>query len=166
MKIRGKAWKFGQGITTDHIAPGRFFYLRSNLPEFAKHTFEDIRPDFVSRVKPGDFVVGGENFGFGSSREHAAIIIKLCGIGAVLAKSYARIFFRNAINSGLPALILDTDQINDGDDLEMDLSTGRLKDLTTGREMTAPPLPPVMQAIIREGGLVEHIKKHGGLKLD
>ncbi|MDI6753229.1 MAG: 3-isopropylmalate dehydratase small subunit [Thermodesulfobacteriota bacterium] len=166
MKIKGKVWKFGHGITTDHIAPGRFFYLRSNLPEFAKHCFEDVRPDFISKVKPGDFVVGGENFGFGSSREHAPIMIKLCGIGAVLAKSYARIFFRNAINSGLPALILDTDQINDGDELEIDLGTGTLKNITTGREMTAPPLPPVMQAIIHEGGLVEHIKKHGRLKLD
>ena len=166
MKIKGKAWKFGDGITTDHITPGRFLYLRSHLPELAKHCFEDIRPGFVSTVKPGDFVVSGQNFGLGSSREHAPVVLKLCGIGAILAKSYARIFFRNCINNGLPALVIDTDKINDGDDLEVDLATGIITNLLTGQEMTSPPLPPAMRAIINDGGLVEHIKKHGRLQLD
>ena len=166
MKIRGRAWKFGDGISTDHIAPGRFFHLRSNLPELAKHCLEDVRPEFATNVKPGDIVVGGENFGFGSSREHAAIIIKINGVRAVLAKSYARIFFRNAINSGLPALVINTDQIREGDELELNLAAGQVKNLTTGVEMKAPPLPPVMRAIISDGGLVEYIKKHGRLKLD
>lgn len=166
MKIRGRAWKFGDGISTDHIAPGRFFYLRSNLSEFAKHCFEDVRPGFGAQVKPGDIVVGGENFGLGSSREHAPLIIKLSGVGAVLAKSFARIFFRNAINSGLPTVILDTDRIHEGDELELNLEAGTVKNLTTGEEMTAPPLPPVMRAIISDGGLVGHIRKHGRLKIE
>src|SRR3990172_12096091 len=105
--LKGKAWKFGDNISTDHIAPGRLFHLRSNLPELAKHVLEDARPEFASQVKPGDFVVGGRNFGQGSSREHAPTIIKLAGVSAILAKSFARIFFRNAINVGLPVVIMD-----------------------------------------------------------
>lgn len=166
MKIKGKAWKFGDGISTDHIAPGRLFHLRSNLPELAKHCLEDARPEFASTVKSGDFVVGGRNFGQGSSREHAPLVIKMCGVGAVLAKSFPRIFFRNCVNVGLPALTVDTDNISEGDELEVDLEAGRVKNLTTGGEMTAPPLPPVMRTIISDGGLVEHIKKHGRIKID
>ncbi len=166
MVIKGKAWKFGDGISTDHIAPGRLFHLRSNLPELAKHCLEDARPDFASKVRPGDFVVGGRNFGQGSSREHAPVVIKLCGVGAVLAKSFARIFFRNCVNVGLPALILDTDGIDEGDELEVYLATGKVRDLTKGTEASTPPLPPVMRRIIADGGLVEHIKKHGRLKVD
>ena len=166
MKIKGKAWKFGDGISTDHIAPGRLFHLRSDLPELAKHCLEDARPEFASQVKSGDFVVGGRNFGQGSSREHAPTIIKLCGVGAVLAKSFARIFFRNCVNVGLPALIVDTDAINEGDELEIDLAEGTVKDLTTGASLSVPALPPVMRRIISDGGLVAHIKKHGGLKID
>jgi len=166
MKIRGKAWKFGDGISTDHIAPGRLFHLRSNLPELAKHCLEDARPEFASQVKPGDFVVGGRNFGQGSSREHAPTVIKLCGVGAVLAKGFARIFFRNCVNVGLPALIVDTDAMHEGDELEVDLAAGTIKNLTTGDEASAPPLPPIMRTIIQDGGLVEHVRKHGGLKVD
>lgn len=166
MKIRGKAWKFGDGISTDHIAPGRLFHLRSNLPELAKHCLEDARPEFASGVKPGDFVVGGRNFGQGSSREHAAVVIRMCGAGAVLAKSFARIFFRNCVNVGLPALILDTDRIEDGDELEVDLASGKVTNVTREWEVSTPPLPAVMQTIISDGGLVEHVKKHGRLKLD
>ena len=166
MVIRGRAWKFGDGISTDHIAPGRLFHLRSNLPELAKHCLEDAREDFAANVRPGDFVVGGKNFGQGSSREHAPTVIKLCGVGAVLAKSFARIFFRNCVNVGLPALIIDTDAISEGDQLEVDLETGTIRNLTTGGETSAPPLPPVMRTIISDGGLVEHIRKHGGLEVD
>ncbi len=164
--FRGKAWKFGDGISTDHIAPGRLFYLRSNLPELAKHVLEDARPDFASRVRPGDFVVGGRNFGQGSSREHAPTVIKLSGVSAVIAKSFARIFFRNCINVGLPAIILDTDGIDEGDELELDLMAGTLSDLTKGKSYSFPPLPTVMGNILKDGGLVEHIKKHGDFKID
>lgn len=164
--LKGKAWKFGDDISTDHIAPGRYFHLRSDLPELAKHVLEDADPEFASKMSPGDFVVGGNNFGLGSSREHAPTIINLAGVSAVLAKSFARIFFRNSINVGLPVLICDTDQIEAGDDLEVDLESGKIKDLTNGRELEFKPLPPTMIKILNDGGLVAHIKKHGDFKLD
>ncbi|HID31945.1 MAG TPA: 3-isopropylmalate dehydratase small subunit [bacterium (Candidatus Stahlbacteria)] len=164
--MRGKAHKFGDSISTDLICPGRYFHLRSNLPELAKHVLEDADPEFSKRVKPGDFVVGGQNFGLGSSREHAPTIIRLAGVGAVLAKSFARIFYRNAINVGLPAVIVDTDPIDDGDELEVDLETGVIKDLTKGIELKANPLPPVMIQILSDGGLLQHVKRHGGFKLE
>src|SRR5271157_5892060 len=126
--LKGKAFKFGDDISTDHIIPGKYAYLRSNLPELAKHVMEDADPLFASRVKPGDFVVGGNNFGLGSSREHAPLVMKMAGVSAILAKSVARIFFRNAINLGLPVLICDTDKINNGDELEIDLIAGTVKD--------------------------------------
>jgi 3-isopropylmalate/(R)-2-methylmalate dehydratase small subunit len=166
MILRGKSWKFGDNISTDHIAPGRLFHLRSNLPELAKHVLEDADPNFASAVQKGDFVVGGNNFGLGSSREHAPTIIKLAGVSAVLAKSFARIFFRNAINVGLPVLICDTDQINAGDELEVDLAGGIVKNLTTGVELRFTPLPDVMLRILNDGGLAAHVAKHGDLRLD
>ena len=164
--LKGKAWKFGDDISTDHIAPGRYFHLRSDLPELAKHVLEDADPEFASKMSKGDFVVGGNNFGLGSSREHAPTIISLAGVSAVLAKSFARIFFRNSINVGLPVLICDTDQIDAGDELEVDLESGRIKDLTNGKELEFKPLPPTMIKILNDGGLVAHIKKHGDFKLD
>jgi len=162
---KGRAWKFGDGISTDHIAPGRLFHLRSNLPELAKHVLEDARSDFAAQVKAGDFVVAGSNFGQGSSREHAPTIIKLAGVGAVLAKSFARIFFRNGINVGLPLIKCDTDGIAEGDELEVDLAAGQVRNLTRGTTIPFTPLPPVMRNILDEGGLVAHIKKHGGLEI-
>ena len=165
MKLTGKAWMFGDGISTDHIAPGRLFHLRSNLPELAKHVLEDARPEFAGQVQKGDFVVGGRNFGQGSSREHAPTIIKLAGVSAVIAKSFARIFFRNAINVGLPVIIMDTDGIAEGDQLEVDLVEGTVLNKTKGTNVSVPPLPEVMRKILTDGGLVEHVKKHGG-KLD
>ena len=165
-KLKGKAWKFGDGVSTDHIAPGRLFHLRSNLPELSKHVLEDARPEFASMVQIGDFVIGGKNFGQGSSREHAPTIIKMAGVSAVIAKSFARIFFRNCINIGLPAVILDTDKIEEGDDLEMDLSAGQLFNLTKKERYIFPPLPSVMARILSDGGLVEHIKKRGDFKID
>src|SRR5512143_4134632 len=122
--LKGKAFKFGDNISTDLIVPGRLAGLRSNLPELAKHVLEDADLTFASRVKPGDFIVAGNNFGLGSSREHAPLVIKMAGVSAVLAKSVARIFFRNAINQGLPVLICNTEVINDGDVLEVDLAGG------------------------------------------
>ncbi|MFQ6099189.1 MAG: 3-isopropylmalate dehydratase small subunit [Armatimonadota bacterium] len=165
MTLTGKAWKFGDGISTDLIAPGRLFHLRSNLPEFAKHVLEDARPEFASQVQEGDFVVAGRNFGQGSSREHAPRIIKMAGVRAVIAKSFARIFFRNCINVGLPAIILDTDDIEDGDELEVDLTAGTLLDKTRGKKYTFRALPPPLAAILNDGGLAEHIKKHKGFAL-
>ena len=163
--LRGKAFKFGDGISTDHIIPGRHAHLRSNLPELAKHVLEDADATFVSRVKEGDFIVAGNNFGLGSSREHAPLVIKMAGVSAILAKSVARIFFRNAINLGLPVLICDTDGINDGDELEVDLSAGIVKDVTSGQKLTFGKIPQVMLRILDEGGLIPYIKKHGDFKL-
>jgi len=163
--LKGKTFKFGDNISTDLIVPGRLAHLRSNLPELAKHVLEDADPTFASRVKPGDFVVGGSNFGLGSSREHAPLVIKMAGVSAILAKSVARIFFRNAINQGLPVLICDTDQIKDGDELEVDLAAGTVKDLTNGKTLTFGKIPPVMLSILNEGGLLEYIKKYGDFKI-
>ena len=164
--MRGKAFKFGDNISTDHIAPGRLFHLRSNLEEFAKHVLEDADETFASRMHKGDFVVAGNNFGLGSSREHAPQIIKIAGVGAVIAKSFARIFYRNAINIGLLAIECDTDAINDGDDLDVDIEKGIITDVTNGVIIQIEPIPPVMRKMLSDGGLVEHIKKHGDFKLD
>ncbi|MGQ4913882.1 MAG: 3-isopropylmalate dehydratase small subunit [Candidatus Asgardarchaeia archaeon] len=160
MILRGKAWKFGDGISTDHIIPGRYFHLRNNLPELAKHALEDADPDFVKKVQKGDFVVAGFNFGQGSSREHAAIVLKMSGVGAVIAKSFARIFFRNAINVGLPVVMCDTDNIDTGDELEVDLERGKMKNITKDIDIKIKPLPKVMLKILGEGGLVPYIKKY------
>ncbi len=163
--LKGKAWKFPDNISTDHIAPGRLFHLRSNLPEFAKHVLEDADPEFASKVQKGDFVVAGSNFGLGSSREHAPQIIKLSGVSAVIAKSFARIFYRNAINIGLLLLECDTDGIDAQDELEVDVREGVIKNLTKNTEIKFKPLPEVMIKLQQDGGLIEHIKKHGDFKL-
>ncbi len=163
--LKGKAFKFGDNISTDHITPGRLAHLRSNLPELAKHVMEDADPTFVSRVKPGDFIVAGGNFGLGSSREHAPLVIKMAGVSAILAKSVARIFFRNAINLGLPVLICDTAKIDDGDELEVDLAKGSIKDLTNGNQLAFSKIPEIMLRILEEGGLIPYIQKHGDFKL-
>lgn len=165
MVKRGKAWKFGDNISTDLIAPGRLFHLRSNLPELAKHVLEDADPEFASKMNRGDFVAGGSNFGLGSSREHAPTIIHLAGVSAVIAKSFARIFYRNAINVGLPVVQCDTDNIDTGDELELDVEEGTLKNITKGLTLTFPPLPDVMRTILEDGGLLAHIGKHGDFKL-
>ena len=171
--LTGRAFKFGDGISTDHIIPGKYAYLRSNLPELAKHVMEDADPtpvsdtgqSFASRVKEGDFIVGGNNFGLGSSREHAPLVIKMAGVKAILAKSVARIFFRNAINLGLPVLICNTDDIADGDILEIDLKAGVITDKTNHKHLTFGKIPEVMLHILDEGGLLPYIEKHGDIKL-
>ena len=165
MELKGKAFKFGDDISTDHIAPGRLFHLRSNLPELAKHVLEDADPEFASKMSKGDFVVAGNNFGLGSSREHAPQIIKIAGVGAVLAKSFARIFYRNAINIGLLLIECDTDKIDAGDKLELDIKNGVLKDVTKNIELKITPLPDVMIKLLDDGGLVEHLNKNGDFKL-
>ena len=163
---KGRAFKFGDNISTDHIAPGRLFHLRNDLTEFAKHVLEDADPEFAKNVQKGDFVVAGNNFGLGSSREHAPQIIKLAGVGAVIAKSFARIFYRNAINIGLLAVECDTDKINDGDELELDIKKGVLKDLTNNTELKITPLPDVMIKLLKDGGLVNHLNKNGDFNLE
>ncbi|MFA5800875.1 MAG: 3-isopropylmalate dehydratase small subunit [Thermoleophilia bacterium] len=166
MILRGKAWKFGDSISTDHIAPGRYFHLRTDLPELAKHVLEDANKDFASKMQPGDFVVAGRNFGLGSSREHAPRIIKIAGVNAVLAQSFARIFFRNSINVGLPVLEIDTSGIEEGDELEVDLEAGTVRNVTREATLSFEPLPPVMVKILGDGGLVEHFRKYGDFHLE
>lgn len=164
--MRGRVWKFGDAISTDHIIPGRYFYLRSNLPELAKHIFEYERPGFSERVALGDFIVAGQNFGQGSSREHAALVIKLNGIQAVIAKSFARIFYRNCFNNGLPAIICDTEKILDGDEIELFLDQGKIVNHSRNETISFVSLPPVMKQILRDGGLVGHVKKYKDLQLE
>lgn len=163
--LKGKAFKFGDNISTDHIAPGRLFHLRSNLPEFAKHVLEDADPNFASTMQKGDFVVAGNNFGLGSSREHAPQIIKLSGVSAVIAKSFARIFYRNAINIGLLLIECDTDKISANDELELNIQDGFVNNLTTGEKIEFIPLPDVMIKLLNDGGLIAHLNKHGDFEL-
>ena len=162
MNQEGRAWKFGDSISTDHITPGRFFHLRSKLDELAKHVLVDAREDFAREVRPGDFVVAGGNFGLGTSREHAAVVIKIAGVKAVLAKSFARIFYRNAINVGLPVLVCNTDEINDSDTLVLDVENSVVINKTSGERLSCQPIPPFMREILDSGGLVNYIKEHGG----
>lgn len=165
MKIKGRVWKFGDDISTDHIIPGRYYHLRDNLPELAKHVMEDADPEFPKKVRPGDIIVAGKNFGMGSSREHAVLVLKQAGVAAVVAKSFARIFFRNAINNGLPLIIADTTEIDTGDIIEIDLEKGIIINTTKNKEIKFQPLPRIMRDILMEGGIIEYIKKHGGLPL-
>jgi len=165
--LKGKAIKLGDNVSTDDIIPGRFAHLRSNLPELARHVLEDAVPDFASRAKAlsmaGEgkaILVAGKNLGLGSSREHAPVVIKMSGVGTILAKSAARIFFRNAINQGVPVLLCDTDKIGDGDELEINVTGGKITNLTSGITLSCSKMPPIMSAILKEGGLIPYIQKH------
>ena len=157
MTIKGKAICYGDNVDTDVIIPAR--YLNTSDPkELASHCMEDIDADFLKKIKPGDIIAAGSNFGCGSSREHAPIAIKHAGIACVVAKSFARIFYRNAVNTGLP--IVETGaEIDTGDELEIDLTAGILKNLTKGTEASFPPFPEFLQKIIDAGGLLEAMKK-------
>jgi len=151
-------------VDTDAIIPAR--YLNTSDPEhLGRHCMEDADPSFASRVSKGDVIVAGKNFGCGSSREHAPIAIKACGVSCVIASSFARIFFRNSFNMGLPIFESDeaSAEIREGDTVEVDASTGLIRDLTTGREYRARPIPAFMQELIEDGGLMEHIRKRGGI---
>jgi 3-isopropylmalate/(R)-2-methylmalate dehydratase small subunit len=163
--VKGKSWILGDNISTDHIIPGRFYHLRSDLNELAKHVFDDIAPGFFNKVGKGDIIIGGYNFGLGSSREHAPIVIKLAGIDAVVAPSFARIFYRNAINVGLAAIICDVTGIEQGDLVELRVDEGLLIDHDRGIERRFSPLPAIMRDILNEGGLVDYIRKRGGLQV-
>jgi len=159
-QLKGKVWRFGNDIDTDLIIPAR--YLNTSEPkELALHCMEDADPTFASKVQPGDIIVAGKNFGCGSSREHAPIAIKAAGVSCVIAASFARIFFRNAINIGLP--ILESPEassaIAEGHEVQVDLSNGQITDLTTGQTFQAVPFPPFMQELIQSGGLIEYVKK-------
>ncbi len=159
MKITGKIWKFGDDIDTDLIIPAR--YLNTSDPdELATHCMEDADPGFAKKVSKGDIIVGGKNFGCGSSREHAPIAIKASGVSCVIAKSFARIFYRNSFNMGLPILECEeTDLFKDGDKLVVDMDMGEIIHEETGKKFTTRPIPPFMQELIKSGGLMEHIKK-------
>ncbi|AFM21912.1 3-isopropylmalate dehydratase, small subunit [Acetomicrobium mobile DSM 13181] len=158
--LKGRAHKFGDDINTDYIIAGKYTKTL-NLNDLALHLFEDIDPNFSKKMKGGDLVVAGKNFGCGSSREQAPIAIKESGIAAVLAHSFARIFFRNAINIGLPALVCNTDEIDDGDELEVDLENGLVLNITKDKKIPMEPMPDIMKHILREGGLVPYLKKYG-----
>ena len=160
MKFEGNAFRYGRDIDTDVIIPAR--YLNTSDPaELAKHCMEDLDTTFVERVQPGDIIVAEENFGCGSSREHAPIAIKAAGVDAVIAKSFARIFYRNSINTGLAILECPeaVDAIKDGDKVSVDTDTGTITDETTGQTFQAQPFPPFIAEIIEEGGLVNRWKK-------
>ncbi len=158
--LKGKVHKYGADVNTDVIIPARYLNI-SEPAELAKHCMEDIDQEFVNRVRPGDIMVATTNFGCGSSREHAPLAIKGAGISCIIAKSFARIFFRNAINIGLPLLECDeaVDNIEAGDLVEVDLFSGRIKNLSRGLEFTAKPYPDFMSELISAGGLIEHTKK-------
>jgi len=158
MIYKGKAWKFGDDIDTDAIIPAR--YLNTSDPaELAKHCMEDADPEFVKKMSKGDIIVAGENFGSGSSREHAPISIKACGISCVIAKSFARIFFRNCFNIGLPILEAPeaVDEIEEGDELEINFQTGEIKNLTKNKIFKAQPIPDFMQELVKKGGLLNYV---------
>ncbi|MBN2187102.1 MAG: 3-isopropylmalate dehydratase [Dehalococcoidia bacterium] len=163
--FKGKAIKLGDNISTDDIIPGRFAHLRSHLPELAKHVLEDTDPAFITKVKQGDFLVAGKNFGLGSSREHAPVVIKMSGISVILAKSVARIFFRNAVNQGVPVLLCDTNRIGDGDMLDIKLSDSMVINLTSGARISCSKVTPLITAILEEGGLIPYIQKYKDFKL-
>ena len=162
MKFRGRAWRFGADVDTDQIIPAR--YLNTSDPkELAKHCMEDADPEFVNKMKPGDIIVADKNFGCGSSREHAPIAIKAAGISCVIAKSFARIFYRNSFNMGFP--IFESPDaisaIDEGDKIEVDMDTGKIVNLTKKKIFHSQPIPPFMQELINTGGLMEWVKKKG-----
>ena len=160
VKFQGTAHKYGRDIDTDVIIPAR--YLNTSVPEeLAAHCMEDLDPAFVSKIQPGDILVAEENFGCGSSREHAPIAIKAAGVSVVIAKSFARIFYRNAINTGLPIMESPeaVDGISDGDELEVDADAGVIVNVTNGETYRAQPFPPFIKDIIEKGGLIEAVRE-------
>ena len=161
MKITGKAWVYGDNINTDYIIPGRYMEL-TDPKEMAEHVFEEHDPEFREKVRPGDIVVGGKNFGGGSSREHAPIALKQVGVGCVIAESFARIFYRNCINIGLPALECSgvIDAVNIYDELEVDVSKGLIINSSNNTTLTFNPLPKFMLEVLNAGGLAPFLNKN------
>ncbi|MFA4993646.1 MAG: 3-isopropylmalate dehydratase small subunit [Candidatus Omnitrophota bacterium] len=166
MIISGKSVKLGDNINTDFIISGRYKFAITDLSELAKHIMEDIDPSFPQKIIRGQsIIVAGNNFGMGSSREQAPLVIKEAGIVAVLSPQFARIFFRNSFNIGLPLIETDTSKIDESDQLQIDLDNGLVKNLTKGVNLKIKPLPKFMQELLAEGGVVNYYKKHGELKI-
>jgi 3-isopropylmalate/(R)-2-methylmalate dehydratase small subunit len=166
MKFTGIAHRVGDDVNTDLIISGRYKFKTLDDKELAKHVMEDLDPKFYEKLSPGDFIVAGRNFGCGSSREQAPLAIKYAGISAVIAESFARIFYRNAVNIGLPVVeCKEAGRISEGDSLTADLTKGTIDDKTKGFSLTVKPLPDFMVRILEDGGLAAHIKKHGGFKI-
>ena len=166
MSITARAFKYGDDINTDYIISGKYKFKSNDMEEMAVHAMEDLDPDYYAKVKPeGGFLVAGKNFGMGSSREQAPLVLIHSNTKAVLAKSFARIFYRNAINTGLPVVVCDTDLIDEGDMLSVDLESGVVRNQTQGTEIPFAPLPPVMAQLLADGGLAAHFRKHGGFNL-
>ncbi len=161
MKQKGKVWIFGDDVNTDLIIPGKYLEL-VDPEEMAEHAMEGIDPDFPKKIQMGDIVVGGSNFGCGSSREHAPLALKYAGIGAVIAESFARIYYRNSINIGLPALECPgiTEAVEEGDTVEVDVAGGTIQIIRTGAELSFTPLPDFMVEVLNDGGLVGYLKKN------
>jgi len=165
--IIGTAWIFGDNVDTDSIYPGRYLHILDNK-QIPRHAFEFVKPEFADKVEPGDIIIGGKNFGCGSSREHAVLALKNSGIGAICAVSYGRIFYRNAINNALPVLNFDIEEndivllystIFNGDELEVDFSNSRLEKISSGERFDLKPLPRHLLEIIENDGLIEHLRK-------
>lgn len=166
MRIKGQAIKLGDSINTDFIISGRYKFSITDIKELSKHIMEDIDPNFSSKIVPSSsIIVAGKNFGLGSSREQAPLVIKESGIIAILAKSFARIFYRNSFNIGLPLVEVDTDKINENDTLDIDLDKGVVKNLAQNMELKTNSLPKFMQDLLSEEGIVNYYKKYGELKV-
>lgn len=162
-KLTGRAHKFElDDLNTDYIIPGKRKFKTANMKELSRYIMEDLDPHFYKKVKKGDFLVGKNNFGCGSSREQAVWVIKEVGLSAVIAKSFARIFYRNAFNIGLLLIECDTDKIRDGDRLEIHLKEGVIRNLATKIEIPIKPTPPLMLQLLEDGGVIAHFKKYGG----
>jgi len=160
MSMSGKVWKYGDSINTDVIFPGKYTYTITDPKEMAQHALEDLDPEFRHNVRDGDFIVAGSNFGCGSSREQAVICLKEAGIGAIIAKSFSRIYFRNAVNQGIPAIQISgiQDRVKTGDVITVDLEEGLLSH--EGETYPFPSFPKLVLEILRDGGLIPHLKKH------
>lgn len=160
MKIKGKVWKYGDNINTDYIIPGRYMEL-TDPEEISRHVFEEYDPDFITNVQTGDLVIGASNFGCGSSREHAPLALKYVGVSCVLAESFARIFYRNCINIGLPALECEaiTKAVKDEDEVEVNLGEGIILNISCGTMLKFKPLPRFMLEVLKAGGLAHYLNK-------
>ena len=166
MSLAGKSIKLGDNINTDFIISGRYKFAITDMKELAKHIMEDIDPNFAQKITPGkSIIVAGNNFGMGSSREQAPLVVKESGIIAVLSSQFARIFFRNGFNIGLPLIETDTSKIDEADELQIDLDNGLVNNLTKGINLKIKPLPKFMQELINDGGIINYYKKHKELKV-
>lgn len=163
MNNRGTVWKFGDDISTDLITPGRYAHLLSDIPELSKHCLEDAREDFASEVEEGDYIVAGTGFGMGSSREHAPITIQYCGVAAIFAESFGRIFYRNAMNLGLPAITIDdSSSFQHKDEIDVDFQEGEISISDRNGSVSFDPIPPFMNELLESGGLISYLNEHEG----